>query len=322
MPSVVFWGLLDRPAAALFIALRSAGRDVLVLADLQILSGRWPATDVIVLLDLGQDMWVAQAQRCQLAGFRWLGWDRSGRPQIGLHAYQLGAAAVFPGEMTPDALLAALERQPLPVRAGERNTTERRYPRGALVLPDEGTVVDVLEGVLASRVTHPDGAQVLLGLSGPGQLVVSHPHDSCSLQMEAHTDVRLLIRPWEQAERMPRFGERLRDRLQQLEAWASMQARPHLDQRLLGLLSLLAESFGREHPHGMLIDLRLTQGQLASAANATRSTVTRAIGQLRRRGLLTTVGRGDGERFCLTRLEPHRHHHTGTGPDCVDSHSA
>lgn len=39
--------------------------------------------------------------------------------------------------------------------------------------------------------------------------------------------------------------------------------------------------------------------QLASAVGATRTTVTRLLGQLRRRGILLAVPAEGGERFCL-----------------------
>jgi CRP-like cAMP-binding protein len=44
---------------------------------------------------------------------------------------------------------------------------------------------------------------------------------------------------------------------------------------------------------------RITHAQLASAVGATRATVTRRLGALRRRGLLLSVGSGAGKRLCL-----------------------
>jgi CRP-like cAMP-binding protein len=84
-----------------------------------------------------------------------------------------------------------------------------------------------------------------------------------------------------------------------MEAWASMQARPGLRQRLLGLLSLLAATFGRSHAEGMMIDVRLTHAELASAIGATRSTITRLLSELRRERLVVSEGRGRAERFVI-----------------------
>ncbi len=79
-----------------------------------------------------------------------------------------------------------------------------------------------------------------------------------SIQVVAHTPAVISVEDWEQAAARPDFPEKLRARLQRMEAWAAMQARPYLDQRILGILSLLAEQFGVPHPAGTRIELRLT----------------------------------------------------------------
>lgn len=84
-----------------------------------------------------------------------------------------------------------------------------------------------------------------------------------------------------------------------MEAWASMQARPNFEQRILGLLELLAEQFGQSHAEGTLIDVRITHGQLATAIGATRSTVTHKLADLREREIVTLVQTRRGERYCL-----------------------
>lgn len=193
--------------------------------------------------------------------------------------------------------------QPTPVLSRPRPNlnapTHRSYSRGVLIPTTPDQLLQVEEGVIAQIVTHADGAEVLLGLHGPGQLLTPHPADSCFLNLQAHTDVRLAVYTWQQALHLPDLPARLRARLWQQEAWAAMQARPYLDQRLLGVLTLLAEQFGRTTPEGLLIDVRLTHAQLATAIGATRTTVTRLLGALRQRGLLITIGEGQEERFCL-----------------------
>lgn len=96
--------------------------------------------------------------------------------------------------------------------------------------------------------------------------------------------------------------------MQHMEAWAAMQARPHLDQRIMGLLALLAEQFGEAHASGHLVNVRITHAQLAAAVGATRTTITRTLGNLRTRGELVQVGKGEAERFCLTAAPAHSYH--------------
>lgn len=177
--------------------------------------------------------------------------------------------------------------------------SRRNYTRGALIPTTPDLVLQVEEGIVAQVVIHIDGAEVLLGLHGPGQLLTPHPADSCYLNLQAHTDVRLAVMSWQQALSFSDLPVRLRARLWQQEAWAAMQARPQLDERILGVLALLAEQFGRSTPQGVLVDVRLTHGQLATAVGATRTTVTRLLGELRRRHILSTVGEGLEERFVL-----------------------
>ena len=176
----------------------------------------------------------------------------------------------------------------------------QHYRQGDLIrLPDD-TVLEVVEGVVALTALHADGAEVLLGLFGPGQLLPGYPANDCAIELVVHTEAKVRMHSWSEAVRRPELVERLRFRLRQMESWASMQAHPHLEQRLLGILGLLAELFGRRHPRGLLIDVRLTHAQLASAVGGTRATVTRLLSRLRRRGVLSVVHDAVGGRFCLT----------------------
>jgi CRP-like cAMP-binding protein len=175
----------------------------------------------------------------------------------------------------------------LSYRAGER-----------ILLGPDGTL-QVVEGVVALTVIHEDGTEVLLGLCGPDQVVAGHSGETCCIQLRAQTAAVVRIEPWADAARQPGFADRLRERLRCAEAWAAMQALPHIEQRLLGILSLLAGQFGRPAIDGTVIEVLITQAQLASAVGATRTTVTRLLGRLRRRGLVIALRAGRGERYGL-----------------------
>jgi hypothetical protein len=148
-------------------------------------------------------------------------------------------------------------------------------------------------------MTHADGVETLLGLYGPGQVLIGHPDDECALQLYTHTDVVVTIQEWQALYDSVDMMDRLCERIRMMEAWASVQARPYLDERIIGLLGLMSEQFGVKHSLGMLVDVRITHGLLASALGATRSTVTRTLGDLRQRGRLLTIGKGEQERFCV-----------------------
>lgn len=254
---------------------------------------------------------IARNEDFPLSGRGWLAWLRADDPALTLAAYQRGARAVFPPDMPPSLLVQALlglDASLSESGGAERQSNQRQIRRGDPVFLEADTVLTIHEGVLATQMVHGDGAEVLLGMTGAGQILVAHPDDECFIQVLAHTPAVISVQPWEEAAAQPGFAEKLRTRLQRMEAWAAMQARPYLDQRVLGILSLLAEQFGTPHPDGILIDLRLTHAQLAVAVGATRTTITRVLGELRAAGKLSADGSGRAERFVLRKGVELSHH--------------
>jgi hypothetical protein len=131
--------------------------------------------------------------------------------------------------------------------------------------------------------------------------------NTCYFLLLSYSDSTVIIKSWVSASHVPAFLEKLRSRLQQLEAWSDLQAHPYLDQRVFGILSLLAEQFGVATPQGRLVDVRITPPQLASAVRATRASITRTLGDIRNQNKLSIVTKSDGERFYLLHLEPGHH---------------
>ncbi len=309
MTLIAFVGALDAAVQKMALHLHAAGLSV-ALAHPDALTGT--ALPVLVSPSVAGLAKLAAGE-----AFRqpWLVWNRADSPALAAAAYQAGALAVLPGRLGPAAFQQAVERALAlggsggSQRAAEARPAVREYRRADPLVLDHNAVVEVQAGVIALRALHYDGAEVLLGLCGPGQTLVYHPADSCNLQLAAHTDARVRLKPWAEAVAEPGFPARLRERLQQMEAWAAIQARPYLDQRVLGLLSLLADQFGEPHPAGMLLNVRLTHAQLASATGATRTTITRTLGDLRTRDLLATLGSGESERFILRHRETSAHNH-------------
>jgi CRP-like cAMP-binding protein len=231
----------------------------------------------------------------------WLAWNQAAGADVERAAYSAGAAAVVSADAGVEPLLqavrtAALSRRPEHARRPARST---RYRQGEVVPIPEATVLEVLSGVAGQYVLHDDGAEVLLGLYGAGHLLIDHPDDSCDIRVLAHTEVEAVSRAWAEAAGQEGFQECLAARLRMMEAWAAAQAHPHLDQRILGVLYLLAEQFGEPSPMGTVITVRVTHSQLASAVGTTRPTVTRTLARLRALGKLTAIGTATGERFCL-----------------------
>ena len=69
-----------------------------------------------------------------------------------------------------------------------------------------------------------------------------------------------------------------------------------LRDRVLAVLTTLAHDFGRPHPDGLRIELRVTHNDLAGAAVGSRANVTRALEDLRADGLVVV----DDHRLVVT----------------------
>jgi CRP/FNR family cyclic AMP-dependent transcriptional regulator len=86
-------------------------------------------------------------------------------------------------------------------------------------------------------------------------------------------------------------------RAQWLSLSAAAVAIPRLQERLLVLLWLAADRWGRVTPTGVLVPIRLTQAQLAAMAGARRPSVSTALTALGARGLVVREPRGAGWRL-------------------------
>ncbi len=241
----------------------------------------------------------------------WVAWNATDSPDLAIAAYAAGAHCVLPagvpGAVCARVVAATIEAGPGAARSTEVRGLRRRYARGDRLLLEADHVLTVESGAIAQRVVQHDGTEVLIGINGPSQTILGHPDDSCCLDLIAHEESVVTIHTWRDAASGDRLAVAMRARLRQLEAWSAVQARPQLTARIVGLLSLLANPFGRPHPLGVLIDVRLTHGQLAAATGSTRATITRALGVLRRRRTVWTVGRGTTQRFGLREREAHAH---------------
>jgi CRP-like cAMP-binding protein len=263
--------------------------------------GTIPTGSVIQLVVLENPRIIEVAKSREIP---WIGWMPREDGELSSAAYAAGAMAVLPSTISPEALEQVVRNNSsfhqLPVSQKLDSQAKRRhFQRGTLIplLADEVMVVE--EGIVAQTVIHEDGSEVLLGLYGPPSLLVGHPHDDCFLNLTAHSPVSVTFLPWSIACQSPEFSQQLRVRLRQLEAWTAIQARPSAEDRLLGIFALLAEQFGVEHKAGVVIDVRITHAQLASAVGIARTTVSRLLSQLRRRGRVQLVSIASGERFCL-----------------------
>jgi CRP-like cAMP-binding protein len=238
---------------------------------------------------------------------------RTGCPWLALSAgasmadaYASGAVSVLPDDVAPElvertasTLIARLGGASAARASRPPAARRRRYRSGDPVTWRPEQVLLVEEGTLARMALLADGTEVLLGFVVAGDLVVEPREDLFAPSFLACSEVEVTVLPWEAAARVSGFSTRLRDQLAWTEAWLAARSCPHLEDRLTRILELLARQFGRPHPEGTLVDVRVTHAQLAQAVGATRSTITRLLARLRRAGRLSTAHDGGGERLIV-----------------------
>lgn len=213
---------------------------------------------------------------------------------------QVSRARAEDGVRHADSFLGRLS--PVDVADLMRRGRRQRWRKGAtLVTCGEAScwVAVLLSGMVKATVPTDDGAEILLRISGPGELVgeleasdgMPRPativaleptealivsQDGFSAFLESHAAaVRLLVEM---------LGERLRDAERRRYGLGAYS----VTQRLARQLVELADRYGELADEGIRISLALTQDDLASWIGASRESVSKALRSLRQRGLVET----------------------------------
>lgn len=159
----------------------------------------------------------------------------------------------------------------------------------------------LLDGMLVRRLVVGEAAT--LRLLAPGDVVGATPGFSSVLVADrawhAAALTRLAVLDREvllAAHRAPRLVAGLHARAAEQTERAALQLaicqRPRVEDRVLSMLWLLAESWGQVTAHGMALRLHLTHETLGGMVGARRSTVTLALGQLTEDGAIIRHERG------------------------------
>jgi CRP-like cAMP-binding protein len=195
----------------------------------------------------------------------------------------------------------------LPATVSQRLLTDsrRRYPQGATLFTD-GDVAGDVHVLISGRVkvlTDPlIGRPVLLALRGPGDLVGELAafdggrRSATAVALEDTVTVSLTIErfralllahPAVTLHLLGLTAARLRDADAKRVEFTALDSGGRVARRLVEL----AEGWGERVPEGLLVDLGLTQDEIASWTGASREALTRALGAFRSRGWISTERR-------------------------------
>jgi CRP-like cAMP-binding protein len=199
--------------------------------------------------------------------------------------------------------LAALERPDLEQLAGV--VTRRQFRKGDAIFhkEDEGQSLFIVEdGAVRIYVPSAQGADLTLAILGAGDffgdlsLLDGQPR---SAGADAMQDTRALIlersdflelmrsRPDAALAIMAVVSKRLRETDEMASDLAFLDVGGRLAKRLLEL----ASSHGVRRDDGTLLDVSITQEQLANMIGVTRESVNRNLASFRRAGLISSQGR-------------------------------
>ncbi|MFB6276869.1 MAG: Crp/Fnr family transcriptional regulator [Halothece sp.] len=178
------------------------------------------------------------------------------------------------------------------------NKDERIPARpGLLYLVQRGVIrlAGVSEETASQEKTVSEEGETFLGFIAAGQpfeIVAQSPY---ALQAYAHVDRTSVIwLYWKDLDNWPHFHwevlEAFRAQHQRKLIWLSTLGQRQTIERLLGFLTLLIEEHGKPVKQGYCLPFSLTHAQIGSAIGSTRVTVTRLMGKLREKGMITIIG--------------------------------
>src|SRR5690625_4582858 len=170
----------------------------------------------------------------------------------------------------------------------------REYAAGDIIFRMEDpadALYFVREGMVKISMYFTNGKEMILGLLGQydvfGELLLL-PSERRPNQAEAVVDTRLMVIAetdfqrllTEQPQLALKFLQIMSTRLWQAQQWQAEVGAFDAPGRLANLLLRLAGDFGAEGERGTVIDLSLTQQDLAKMIGATRETVSHCLARL------------------------------------------
>lgn len=181
-----------------------------------------------------------------------------------------------------------LDRCPTVELAPGAGTVLRDLPLATLLVVEEG-VVRLADGHVGR------GRRMVVAIAAPGEVVIGPRSGQELVALSRARLTALTVAAQRELLRVPAAAGALTAALMNAvcdreESLANCGRFPHVE-RVRGKLLQLASRVGRVRQGGVVIDAPLTHDLLAESVGATRETVTRALRELMRAGVVTRSGR-------------------------------
>lgn len=206
-------------------------------------------------------------------------------------------------ELARTALFAGVDEAVLETLADK--AVQRRYRKGNVIFVqgEQGErCFSIVQGSVKISAYHSDGREAVIAVLGPGDVfgelalfdqaprsadaTAIEDSEVLSLDTKAITEA-IAAFPDLGLSLLRVLGRRLRHTNEALQDIAFFDVPGRVARRIADL----AESYGQKTDEGVLIDLPLSQENLAQMVGATRESVNKALALLKRRGLVSRIGR-------------------------------
>ncbi|ADV68634.1 Crp/Fnr family transcriptional regulator [Deinococcus maricopensis] len=196
-------------------------------------------------------------------------------------------------ELFADFELAELERV-------ATSTPYRSYQPGEVIyrMDDPADALYfVRSGLVKISKLFPNGKEAILSVIGQhdtfGELLLD-AEERRPTQAEALEATTLIVLPRTELQKLldikPALAMKLirlmAARLFEAQAWTAEVSAYSAPERVASLLYRLAREFGKPHPNGVELGLRLNQEDIARMVGATRETVSHSLGRLKQEGAI------------------------------------
>ncbi len=181
----------------------------------------------------------------------------------------------------------------------------RCYRRNQVIFLEEETgkyMYIVLAGKVKVTKTTPDGKETVLTIQQPGDFfgeMALLDGKTTPATVSAMEDCRIAMLSGEDFHRHLMRNEKVVQQIIQVlcarlrQVWGRIQSLSYstADARIRGTLLQLSRRHGVPDTRGIIIDLKITHQELAGMVGTSRETVSRALSQLQRDGILQIDGR-------------------------------
>ena len=166
-----------------------------------------------------------------------------------------------------------------------------KYSKGETIPLNPLVVLYVRQGLVKLNTFCETGEEILIGLATQEMVFGSNMTSLPIYQATALSDVELISISVSEIAVNPMLSHillpKINQRLQQTEAFLVIAGKRRVEERLYHLLQLLKQQIGEPVAEGTRLSVRLTHEDIASACCTTRVTITRLMGKLQQKGVIS-----------------------------------